>query len=520
MLVAEMRFFNTTGPCFPERHFMLPPEERLVGAQLHRYVRDQLYWSLHAPRQTGKTTFLKSWARELNSKGDVVAAYVTIEGCQGVEDPVEAGRIISSAIDDAAMEVGCECPRPAASYPETLFADHLREFARLVSPKPFVVFFDEVDVLQGAPLIRFLRLLRGGFTTRGIGVFPVSVALVGMRDLKDYITQAKDGVRVNPGSPFNIKEDSISIGNFSKDDIARLFAQRTEETGQQIAPEALEYVWDQSRGQPWIVNNLFKRATMRVLDENDFATVLLAHVQAAREQMVEARETHLDALEYRLDDPEIRRVVATLINGEPDVSLLDTEGFRLAQDLGLVARVNGAWTVANPIYREVLARKLTFAAQETIYGDFHWQAPDGSLDMDSLLREFQQFWRENSEIWEEKSDYTEVFPQLLLMAFLQRLLNGGGHISREYALGRGRLDLLVEYEGTRNIIEIKILRDRTAPDRLLAAGLEQTRRYRDGIDTSIPAYLLVFDRRSDEKKAPWDERLTWSEIDGITVVGL
>jgi hypothetical protein len=433
-----------------------------------------------------------------------------------------ANRIMCSAIADAAPEIGCDRPRPADSSPDTLFADHLKELARMVAPKPLVVFIDEVDVLAGEPLIRFLRLLRAGFARRGVGVFPVSIALVGMRDLKDYITLAKDGKKPNPGSPFNIKKDSVAIGNFSKDDIARLFAQRTEETGQRITTEALDYVWDQSRGQPWIVNNLFDRATMRVLKEDDFSTVERSHVQAAREQIVLARETHLDALEYRLHDPQIRRVVAALINGEDDSRILDSEGFSLAEDLGLVARVDGVITVANPIYREVFARKLTYSTQRVLPPprDFRWQAPDGSLDMDSLLREFQQFWRENSEAWEERSNYTEVFPQLLLMAFLQRILNGGGNIHREYALGRGRLDLFVEFEGTRNIIEVKILRDKVSPERLLSTGLAQIKRYRDSINPAIPAYLLIFDRRGEEKKAPWEERVTWGVNDNITVIGL
>ena len=65
------RFFNTTGPCNPERHYMLPAHERLVGASLDRYIKNELYWVLHAPRQTGKTTFLQSWMREINSGGGV-----------------------------------------------------------------------------------------------------------------------------------------------------------------------------------------------------------------------------------------------------------------------------------------------------------------------------------------------------------------------------------------------------------------------------------------------------------------
>jgi hypothetical protein len=285
-------------------------------------------------------------------------------------------------------------------------------------------------------MISFLRQLRGGFMNRGVGKFPVSITLVGMRDLKDYITAAKDGVQPNPLSPFNIKEDSVVISNFTQTDVENLFAQRTEETGQTINRDALEYVFEQSGGQPWIVNSLFKRATMRVLQEDDYSTITLEHIKEAREQMILARETHLDSLAYRMEDPKIEKLMATLITGSVDLELAKSEAFRICMDLGLVRLEKGVPSVANPIYREVLAREATFGAQAMIpEPEWQWEKPDGSLDMDALLREFQIFWRENSEIWEEKMSYTEAFPHLLLMAFLQRVLNGGGRIDREYAAG-------------------------------------------------------------------------------------
>jgi hypothetical protein len=139
--------------------------------------------------------------------------------------------------------------------------------------------------------------------------------------------------------------------------------------------------------------------------------------------------------------------------------------------------------------------------------------------MDALLKEFQRFWRKHSEIWEQKSDYTEVFPHLLLQAFLQRVLNGGGRIEREYAAGRGRMDLLVEYNGRSHIIEIKLIHPYDSPAEVRKEGLEQITRYRDKIDNSVPAYLVIFDRRDDTKKAPWDSRLRWDTEAGVTVVG-
>jgi hypothetical protein len=152
--------------------------------------------------------------------------------------------------------------------------------------------------------------------------------------------------------------------------------------------------------------------------------------------------------------------------------------------------------------------------------NFKWQKPDGSLDMDSLLHEFQKFWRRHSEIWEEKSDYTEAFPHLLLLAFLQRIMNGGGQIDREVGAGRGRMDLFVEYPDYKCVMEIKIRHDYDSYDQFLEEALEQTIRYRDHFDKNLPAYLLIFDRRSDSKKAVWDERIKWEEKEGVTVVGL
>ncbi|GHV15379.1 hypothetical protein AGMMS49938_13480 [Fibrobacterales bacterium] len=525
-----MHFFNTTGPCNPTDHYMLPPEERLVGAQLSRYIEDKLYWVLHAPRQTGKTTFLQSWMREINAGGKTIACYVSVEDCQGVTEPEIAMPMICDSICLAAEKEGLPVPRKDYN-PESALSATLSDWAKLVAPKPLVVLFDEVDVLQDMTMVRFLRQLRKDFATRGVGTFPVSMALVGMRDLKDYIIKAKDGKQVNPGSPFNVKEDSASLSNFTKENITRLFAKRTTETGQQIEQAALDYVWEQSKGQPWIVNNLFKRATMRILDKDDNSTVTLAHVQEARHQMILARETHLDALAYRLDDPKIRQIIETLMSGISDPNLFSSDSFRLCLDLGLVSKEDGI-QVANPIYREILARHMTTGEQNSIpKPEWKWKKDDGTLDMDALLKEFQKFWRTNADEWEEKSDYTEAFPHTLLMAFLQRVVNGGGRIDREYAAGSGRMDLLVEYGEQKYVIEIKITRYNKSIESVKKEGFEQIRRYRDTAAPGAPAYLVVFDRRHikaikgedgkrrDGEPAPWDDRITWEAADGITVVG-
>jgi hypothetical protein len=156
--------------------------------------------------------------------------------------------------------------------------------------------------------------------------------------------------------------------------------------------------------------------------------------------------------------------------------------------------------------------------------EWKWAKPDNTLDMDALLRNFQDFWRNNSETWEEMSDFTEAFPHLVLMAFLQRVANGEGRIEREYAAGRGRMDLAIEYKGAWNIIEIKLLRKGRTFDKVKDEGIKQILQYRERIDPKAPCYLVIFDRRP--KKPGWAKRITWEGAGGnaghsntVTVVG-
>ncbi|HUX40083.1 MAG TPA: ATP-binding protein [Rectinemataceae bacterium] len=518
------RFFNTTGPCNPEKHYILPPEARLVRAQLDRYIGDELYWVLHAPRQSGKTTFLQSWMRKINAEGKALACYVSVERCQEFPDAADAIPAVCAAIREYADAFIGPALTPALpqAEPASALSAILKDWAALVAPKPLVVLFDEVDVLQDQALVSFLRQLRGGFAMRGIGTFPVSVALVGMRDLRDYLIRSKDGVALNPGSPFNIKEDSATLSSFSAEDVRGLVGQHSAETGQVFSVEAMALVYELTRGQPWLVNALCKKCVWQLCPKGE--PVGVDQIEAARELLIQERAVHLDSLVERLRDPRVKRIVQSIMVGESDPTLTNGDDFRLTLDLGLVTMERGSPAIANPIYRETIARVLSQGMQDAIPApEFRWQRPDGSLDMEALLREFQRFWRRHADLWEEKADYTEAFPHLLLMAFLQRVVNGGGRIEREYAAGRGRMDLAILYGGAWSIIEIKLVHPGDGRAATVAEGLGQVLRYRDSIDRGAGAWLVIFDRTPAGRQKSWEERLTWEvrETPGavVTVVG-
>jgi hypothetical protein len=150
---------------------------------------------------------------------------------------------------------------------------------------------------------------------------------------------------------------------------------------------------------------------------------------------------------------------------------------------------------------------------------FRWLNADGTLDMEALLKEFQDFWRRNADLWEAKADCAEAFPHLMLMAFLQRVVNGGGRIEREFVASRGRMDLAVLYGGTWSIIEIKLVHPGDGRDATVKEGLKQICRYRDLIDPKARALLVVFDRTPAGRALPWDSRITWvlRDAEGGTV---
>ena len=70
------RSFNTTGPCIPGLHYMLPPLERIPAAI--PLAEGGKYFVLHAPRQSGKTTSLRALRDELNQRGNCYAVYCSL----------------------------------------------------------------------------------------------------------------------------------------------------------------------------------------------------------------------------------------------------------------------------------------------------------------------------------------------------------------------------------------------------------------------------------------------------------
>jgi hypothetical protein len=499
------RYFNTTGPCNPVEHYYLPTAARMPD--LAPFIQRKQYFVVHAPRQTGKTTGMRTFAETLRGQG-VAACWATLETSQGMEDLERAEPLWLQALhvgSRRALPPAWQAPDPApfvAGSAGGRLNAYVGAWAAAL-PVPLVLLLDEADVVTGPALVSLLRQLRDGFMDRGIGKFPTSVALIGMRDLRDYLVQSKDGRFVNPGSPFNVKAASITLRNFNAAEVGELLAQHTAETGQPFEADAVAEIARLTDGQPYLVNALADLCVSHIVPDRA-APITRAHAEDARERLVRARTTHLDSLAERLKEPRVAKIVQAVLLGDQPVQV-DTDDFQYVLDLGLVRAIAGGAEAANPLYREVLARQLSINLQANLALPWWpWATPDGRLDFPALLAAFRQWWRENADMLPEQAPgYPEAVPHLALCAFLQRVVNGGGRVHREFAAGRGAMDLLVEYGPDRFALEIKRVRTRDALDTVVDRGVAQLGRYLDtvGLDHG---WLVVFDVRPDRS---WEDRL-------------
>jgi hypothetical protein len=514
------RFFNNAGPIIPEDHYHIDMLSRVDWAEIRNLIEEKRYFVLHAPRQTGKTSTLLAMMSVLNAEGRYACAYANIEGAQAARGDETKG--IPAACSAIARSLKLYLRREDMDKWYRNEGQGIEAQDRLSilltrwaesSPRPTVLFLDEVDALVGNTLISLLRQIRSGYAQRP-QAFPQSIVLCGVRDVRDYRLNQGGGEVITGGSAFNIKAESLRMGNFSFEETCALWRQHTAETGQRFEEAIFPELWEDTAGQPWLVNTLGHEVTYKNKAKRDRTQeITLADYMEGRERLIQSRATHLEQLTDKLKEPRVHSVISAILSGESTgINNIQTDDQQYVEDLGLV-RTRPSVRISNRIYREVIPRELTWVAQTHIPDQEQawYVTPEHRLDMKKLLRAFQQFYRENADIWSEGFDYKEAASQLLMQAFLQRIINGGGRINREYGLGRKRTDLFIEWpldekqsmHGPlqRIVVELKLLHGNL--EKTIGQGLEQTAQYAD-MSKADEAHLFIFDRESGKS---WEEKI-------------
>ncbi len=497
------RKFCIAGPVIPSRHYFVT--HRLDWDQLITLIGNRQYFVLHTP-QSGKTSAIDEFIHYMNGNDIYKVLYINIEDVQAARDNVEVAlisviSILKNAIKEHFKEdheVVEQLQKLMKEQPVTLdlFRQALSCWAR-VSTKPIVLFIDEIDSLIGDSLLSILRQIRAGFKERPHN-FPQSICLIGLRDVRDYrIWSKKQDSYVSTSSPFNIKAISLTLSNFTHEQVKDLYNQHTQATGQEFTPEAIEYAFYLTQGQPWLVNALAQEACfVLVIDRSKAITKEI--IEDAKDILIKRKDTHIDSLLDKLNESRVAAVIDAIISGAVTSQQFTADDVQYCNDLGLLSSTAQNYQIANPIYQQIIPAVLASKFQESIAKDIRsYIRADGSLDMGNLIESFTQFYRENSQTWLKGYSYHEAGPHILMLAFLQRIINGGGHIQREYALGNRRVDLFIVWKEQKFVLELKIKRS----EKVLAKGLEQIADYMDKAE----GHLIFFDRSPDKT---WEQKIS------------
>ena len=515
-----MRTFGTQGRVYPNRHYVVSRAEEKT--EFIKRVKEGRYIVLFAPRQTGKTTFfrlaLDTLTTEEPSYFPIQLNFEEYEDYTASEFYCNLYEDIREEIENVFQKRDEVPPKALIQFLEnTTLTDHVSmrrfftHFDSFVPDHSVVLIIDEFDAIPREALKGFLHSLRRIYLTDE-NRCPHSVSIIGVKS----ITQLSYDRSV---SPFNI-QDEFNLPNFTLEQVHELLGQYTEEVGQPFEEEVIASIHKQTAGQPVLVNH-FAEILTEALDIPKTEPITMAHFATAHTQLLEEDNVNLRHLltNIRRD----RRFETLLMKiASYDIGVRFTRRNEIMNELatyGVIKEgVDGMCEILNPIYHYCILQTFKplvngleneYLPADNVAGFQDYLAPDGDIDMVTLLNNFQDFIaRAGFRVLQVPDTPQEFIGQHLLLAYLDQFIQlVGGVMYLEVQTGRGRMDLLIYHNRKKYIVETKIWEG----DSRYQAGKKQLAAYLK-LEGTTQGYYIVFDHRQEP-----EPRVETETIDDVTV---
>jgi hypothetical protein len=493
------RIFEKSGTVDPESSYYVTLENvvNTDNQDIKTMIDRGRYFSIFAPRQSGKTTFFKKICRDLEKDPAYVAIrlsfqkYVNLDKTRFYE---ELGEKLYDQLLDRLQEVKCEKIEAVRQFlKHHHLLDHIswsrlfEKLNRLIQFKKIVIFIDEFDGIPLSELENFLTSLRElyqDYKEIKQKAF-YSIGLIGIRNITKLI--------VGGVSPFNIA-DQVDLPPFSLKNVYDLYSQYTAETNQPFTEEAIKKVHEETGGQPWLVNRLgtiltvnIKPGTTDPINEKD--------VEKAIQILLKERNDHFDNL---YEKAKLYKETFVEIVFDHTEYVPNDEDQTWLEQYGLVKNKNDRAVVSNNIYKARFIK--TFFKEAKAGEDISLQEyilTGNNLDMEKILLDFDQYIARIGvrAFYKEKKPY-EKTGQFLLTAWLYRFVTGGaGDLRYETHSGLGRMDMMLNYKGKKYIIETKV-NHQDDISRILRQGVNQVAQKYLATESAAEGYLVIFDTKT------------------------
>jgi hypothetical protein len=493
-----VRIFEDSGTVNPEESYYVSLENVVNSnnQDIETMVGRGRYFSIFAPRQSGKTTFLGRMRDQLHNNPVYIVILLSFQDYVSLSKRDFYSEIESELyrqLKNRLAEVGCEKIEEVNRLLDNHHLNNHISFRRLfeelnqiIQFKKISIFIDEFDGIPRKELENFLNAIRELYLKykRVKQKALYSVGLMGIRNITKLVL---GGV-----SPFNIA-DRVDLPSFSLKNVRDLYAQYTEETNQPFTGEAVKKVYEETRGQPWLVNRLgailtvnVKPGTVEPIDEND--------VEQAIEILLLEKNDHFDNLYEKalLYKEMFVEIVFDNVKYKPD----DKDQSWLEQ-YGLIKKKEKKAVVANNVYKKRFVQ--AFFSEADVPEDIpiaRYLLPGNRLNMENIILDFDRYMAQIGvrAFYKEDKPY-EKTGQFLLTAWLYQFARGGKEELRyEVSSGLGRMDILFTYKEKKYIIETKINRGNLT--RTVNDGVIQLTEKYQASEAVNEGYLVIFDTRT------------------------
>ena len=454
------------------------------------------YFSIFAPRQSGKTTYLENFCHTLEKDPAYVAIMLSFQKYRNLHRHRFYQLIqkdLYSQLTDRLEAVNCPKLDAIRAYLNThnltdhiSFSELFEELNRKIEFKKIVILIDEFDGIPINELENFLTTLRDLYqkykkrTSKAL----YSVGLVGIRNITKLI--------VGGISPFNIA-DQVKLPPFTLANVRDLYSQYTRETNQPFTEDAIKKVFNETAGQPWLVNRLGTILTVDIKPET-MAPITAEDVEKGIMHLLKERNSHFDNLfeKAKLYKETFVRITFNGVDYNPD-----DEDQSWLEQYGLINEKNDKAVVANAIYKRRFLK--AFFQESGAIADTSLKAyftSDGFLNMKAILSDFEEYIMQIgvNAFYASQKPY-EKTGQFLLTAWLYQFVEQGkGELSFEVSTGLGRIDILLTYQGRKYIVETKI--NRSSLERTAEKAIDQLCGQYLLTERANEGYVVIFDPKT------------------------
>ena len=487
-----MREFNTAGPCNPKLHYTVLREDLIVQGK--EKVRKGRYFTLFAPRQSGKTTYFQLLSQALKAE-NFIPIWITFEDLKSATKEVFY-QDLNHQLHHALQKYKITSESQITNQVD------LRNLFEGIQHKSIVLIIDEFEGIPAIVLSEVMHAFRRMYHQKEDHALH-SLLLIGVSTIAELVT--------SEASPFNIVEE-LQISYFTESEVTHLIKEYVNESGQQFDTQVIKAIYDNTKGQPGLVcalaAHLLQTVPHRTVTMEDFGGTLDYFLTAKYNKNI---------LNIIQKSKEKQDFMYRLLFGDQamDFNIYHQDIAYLYAN-GVIDNIKAVVGIPVPLYSKCIisAFRPMVNGERSHYGlkvntSFEEYMQDNGLNMHAILNKYTQYIRKRGFKAFDTKKLKEGAWHYSLDGFINFFIEAlEGHTFTEVPSGAGRTDILIVYKTYRYLIETKVFSNNT----LLKRGKGQLAEYLKSEDLEEGYYVVFSSLHTDQDTLYFEDTIQGKQI--------